>query len=492
MPGVPIAPSDLTWLNMDRPENLMVVNGLMWFDEEPDWSAVRTVVQERLVDRYPVLRRRPLLEGRRWVWADDPGFDLDRHLRSVTLPAPGDRAALEEHLSARSSQPMDHEHPLWEMDLIRGYVTPDGQVGAAVMARFHHALADGIRIVQLVLGLCDATSEVAPTAKVGRQRARRSPAARAADAGKQVAGELVSFAGDVVTGAPSAIAGLASTISGLGSQVVHEGFALISQPTRITDAITDFADEDNLALNTARSAARLTLWGHEARVLADRAPGVPKRITWIDGLDLEVIKAIGRATGGTVNDVLLGAASLGLSRYLDEKGRSGFDEASFLVPVALKPIDAALPAELGNHFAMVMFPMPLGLTDLGRLLPEVHSRMTRIKNSAEAMLVFGAQRAVAETPSMIAERITSFVADKTLGVLTNVPGPTAPIALAGTQVAGILGFVPCASEQSLGLCILSYAGAVNIGVYADAGIMPDPERLAGLIGDAVAEMAAVA
>jgi diacylglycerol O-acyltransferase len=193
-----------------------------------------------------------------------------------------------------------------------------------------------------------------------------------------------------------------------------------------------------------------------------------------------------------VNDVLLGAASLGLSRYLDEKGRSGFDEASFLVPVALKPIDAALPAELGNHFAMVMFPMPLGLTDLGRLLPEVHSRMTRIKNSAEAMLVFGAQRAVAETPSMIAERITSFVADKTLGVLTNVPGPTAPIALAGTQVAGILGFVPCASEQSLGLCILSYAGAVNIGVYADAGIMPDPERLAGLIGDAVAEMAAVA
>jgi diacylglycerol O-acyltransferase len=209
----------------------------------------------------------------------------------------------------------------------------------------------------------------------------------------------------------------------------------------------------------------------------------------VDGLDLATIKAIGRATGGTVNDVLLGAAAVGLTRYLDEHGRAGFDEVSFLVPVALKPIDAELPAELGNHFAMVMFPMPLGLTDVARLLPEVHSRMTRIKHSAEAMLVFGAQRAVAETPSVIAERITAFVADKTIGVLTNVPGPTAPIALAGTQVAGILGFVPSASQQTLGLCILSYDGAVSIGVYADAASMPEPSRLAALISDAVDEMA---
>jgi hypothetical protein len=105
------------------------------------------------------------------------------------------------------------------------------------------------------------------------------------------------------------------------------------------------------------------------------------------------------------------------------------------------------------------------------------------------MLIFGAQRAVAATPSPLSERITAFVADKTVGVLTNVPGPTAPIALAGTQVAGVLGWVPTASDQSLGLCILSYAGEVNIGVSADAGIMPDPERLAALIVVAVAEMA---
>jgi diacylglycerol O-acyltransferase len=485
---VPIAPADLTWLNMDRPENLMVVNGLMWFSEEPDWDAVRSVVRERLVDRYPVLHRRPLLEGRRWVWVDDPDFDLDRHLRRVTLPAPGDRAVLTDHISARASEPMDRSHPLWEMDLISGYRDDEGQQGAAVVARFHHALADGIRIVQLVLGLCDDASGVTPPV-VGRSSGPGSPVAAVLGAGRRLAGEVISFTGEVVTSAPSAVVRMATGAGELGHEVIREGVGLVARPTRITDAITGLADEDNLALNTARSAARLTLWGHDSRVIADRPPGVAKRISWIEGLDLDQIKAIGRAHGATVNDVLLGAASLGMTRYLAEKGRTGFGEASFLVPVSLKPVDASLPAELGNHFAMVMFPMPLDLTDLDRLLPEVHSRMTRIKNSAEAMLIFGAQRAVAATPSPLSERITAFVADKTVGVLTNVPGPTAPIALAGTQVAGVLGWVPTASDQSLGLCILSYAGEVNIGVSADAGIMPDPERLAALIVVAVAEMA---
>jgi diacylglycerol O-acyltransferase / wax synthase len=138
---------------------------------------------------------------------------------------------------------------------------------------------------------------------------------------------------------------------------------------------------------------------------------------------------------------------------------------------------------------MVMFPMPLGITQVDQLLPEVSARMTRLKNSAEAMLIYGAQRAVAETPRTVGVAITELVANKTLGVLTNVPGPRVPLTLAGTPVAGMLGWVPTAADQSLGLCILSYAGAVNIGVSADAGIMPDPGRFATLIRSAIEEMA---
>ena len=65
-----IPKSDLTWLNMDLPTNLMVVNGLMWFDDIPDWDAVRDVLRTRLIGRYPVMSRRPRKLGGEWVWEE--------------------------------------------------------------------------------------------------------------------------------------------------------------------------------------------------------------------------------------------------------------------------------------------------------------------------------------------------------------------------------------------------------------------------------------
>jgi hypothetical protein len=69
----PIAKSDLTWLNMDQPTNLMVVNGLMWFEGEPDWEAVRGILHTRLTGNYPVMTCRPRKVDGDWVWEDDPG-----------------------------------------------------------------------------------------------------------------------------------------------------------------------------------------------------------------------------------------------------------------------------------------------------------------------------------------------------------------------------------------------------------------------------------
>ena len=222
-------------------------------------------------------------------------------------------------------------------------------------------------------------------------------------------------------------------VGGLGRSTFYEGYGLVVKPTKVTDAVSALSSEDNLALNTWRSASRLTLWGTESRLVADQAPDVAKRVSWVAGIDLDQVKAVGAAHNATVNDVLLGAVSLGLSAYLQERGREVPSETNFLVPIALKPIDMSLPKELGNHFAMVMFPMPLGITEVDALLGEVRSRMARIKNSAEAMMIFGVQRAVAETPQRISQNLTRFVANKSVGLLTNVPDPRAPIYLAGAQ-----------------------------------------------------------
>jgi len=525
---VPVRPSDLTWLNMDRPTNVMVINGLFWFDTEPDFEAVRAAIGERGPGRFPLLHQRPAMVGGTWVWEDDPFFDLDRHVRHVVMPPGSDLAAAQDYLSDRVSNALDRRHPLWEFDVITGLSGEGEEPVALLLCRFHHALGDGIRVVQLIISLCDAEEGTAVTPpKVGRGPASTGLAHRAFGLSRQLVGDAVDFADHVassamqsaantVTGVPQAVA---STLSHLPEQVaklrpdahaVEQGLHAVEHrliaveqavehgvahaiediehpldhlpdATGVTDAVTGVASEDNLLVNSVRGASRLTLSPHSPNLLGDAKPDVAKRVSWASGIDLTMVKEIGAKHGATVNDVLLAAIARGLSRYVREKGHQPPEAVNWLIPVSLKPVDGALPTDLGNHFAMVMFSMPLDGVDDDGLMHEVTSRMTRSKNSAEAMLAYAVQRAIAGTPRAVSVGITNFFANKTVGVLTNVPGPRAPVYLGGTKLSGMLGWVPTASDQWLGVCIFSYAGSVNIGITSDAGLMPDPERLAELI-----------
>ena len=146
----------------------MVVTSLMWTSEEVDPQRLRTVVQERLLTPFPVLRRRPEMHGRllrRGSWIDDRDFDLERHVLVQPMPAPGDRAALRRFIGEQRSTPLDPAHPMWRLHLLQGY---DG--GSALVTRFHHSIADGIRSTQVMLGMLDPLEGRSPAlaARVGR------------------------------------------------------------------------------------------------------------------------------------------------------------------------------------------------------------------------------------------------------------------------------------------------------------------------------------
>ena len=75
-----ISVQDALWLNMDRPNNLMVIDGVMWFLEQPDWDAVRGVLEERLVKRFPVFSCKAVKRDGGQFWVPDPDFDISNHL----------------------------------------------------------------------------------------------------------------------------------------------------------------------------------------------------------------------------------------------------------------------------------------------------------------------------------------------------------------------------------------------------------------------------
>ena len=164
----PIGPVDTMWLNMDRPNILRVIDSVMWFEGTIDWELLGPLLQRRLVDRYPVFSQRPVPASIPFgmpQWDDDPDFSLSRHLRRTTLPPPGNEDALQRYVESRMSVPFDRAYPLWEMTLVEGYGG-----GCALVSRFHHSIADGIALSQVLLSLTTSS----PSADLGEVEAQES------------------------------------------------------------------------------------------------------------------------------------------------------------------------------------------------------------------------------------------------------------------------------------------------------------------------------
>ena len=152
---------DAAWLQMDSPDNRMIITSLMVFDGPLDPGRFDEVL--RKLAAHPRFHQRvvpalnPLLLP---SWEDDPRFDLGAHVHHLGLPRPGGEEELRTFVGERMSAGLNPEKPLWELDVI------DRAGGSAILLRIHHCMGDGVALVRLLLGLAD---EAAPPPKpVGR------------------------------------------------------------------------------------------------------------------------------------------------------------------------------------------------------------------------------------------------------------------------------------------------------------------------------------
>lgn len=448
----PMNSADAAWLHMDRPTNLMVVNSVLWFDEPMDLPRTRTVVRERLAERFPRFRQRiaePRLALGVPSWEDDPGFDLDRHLHHIALPAPGDRMALAHLVGDLISTPLDRSKPLWDIYVIDGYGS-----GAALVARMHHCIADGIALARVLLSMTDERPDA------GIEATDDAPAV----------GRRGGLAGPLRTGAH------------LADAAVHQTLEILSHPLPELQGLAGRSAAD------ARALGKLLLTPpDQASALRGRLQA-PQRVSWTDEVMLEDVKAIGHATATTVNDVLVTALTGALHRHLVTR-RSTVSELRAMIPFNLRPLDEPLPRELGNRFGLVYLRLPVGMRGRRRRLDEVHRRMEAIKHSPEGAVAYGILGLMGLTPPQVERRLVDVFSTKCTLVLTNVPGPRRPVYLAGTRLAGVVGWVPAGGSVGLGLSIFSYDGRVTVGVRADAGLVPDPDALIDAFMDELAQLA---
>ena len=334
--------------------------------------------------------------------------------------------------------------------------------------------------MQLLLSLCDIEGDPTP-AQVGHKSAGLSLGGALRRTTQDVADIAVGLGGGV----------LKLPLTMLKPKGFYRSLDVVVHPTRLIDVVAGLAHEANTTVNTLAETAKILIAPPSVDTSWSGKPGVAKGVDWVSGLPLSQIKMIGKRHKATVNDVMLATISRALSRYLMEHGQL-VPEISWLVPVSLQPLDNNLPEQLGNHFSLVFLQMPLGVESPEELFKAIRTRMKRIKHSAEPVITFGVQWLVAESPKAVPVGLTNRFANKGVGVLTNVPGPKAPMELAGTRVANVLGWAPTSGDQPLSLCIFSYNGQVSMGIAADGGLIPDPGRIADLIREEFEVLAASA
>jgi diacylglycerol O-acyltransferase / wax synthase len=433
MARMPLSSVDAAWLRMEDPTNLMMVTGVLTFEERLDARGLRRVLEERLLS-FPRFRQRvqePPFGIGPPMWATDDRFRLDAHVHRVALPEPGDKEALEALVSDLMSTPLDFSKPLWQVHLV------DYGGGSVVVARIHHCIADGIALIQVLLSLTDTSAEP-----------QQPPAARQPD--EAVESSWPAF--------PRAVGRLAEA-----------GFGLLRDPSRALGAAT-------LGAAAAGTLAQITMLPPDPSTPLKGRLGVSKRAAWSEPISVAEVKAAGVRDGATINDVLVAATAGALRRYLVGRGQDvrGL-EIRVAVPVNMRAADGG--AELGNQFGLVFLPLPIDVADGRRRVLEVKRRMDGLKASLQPAVAMGMLSLIGYVPSRVQPLAVQFFGSKASAVLTNVPGPREQLYLAGRPLARAMFWVPQSGRLGLGISILSYNGQVLLGVASDAGLVPDPERI---------------
>lgn len=445
--GHRLSSADAAWLHMDRPNNLMVINSVLLFEEPVDWERAKQVTQRRLVDQYPRFRERVVessvpLRGPRWE--PDPDFALEHHMHHLALPAPGGVAELQALVGDLMTVPLDHNRPLWHSYLVDGYGS-----GAAMIIRMHHCIADGIALARVMLSLTDTEPDagIAPHYRGWRMGRSRL----------------------LVGGVPVPGTRPVKTAIDLGGLIAREGLHLVTSPSHARH-VAGLVARDGL------EALKLLFAPTDAPTAVKGEPRVSRRVAWTTPLPLEEIKQVAHANDATVNDVLLAAVAGGLRHYLQGRG-SQIGDVQALVPYNLRPLNRPIPRELGNRFGLVLVPLPVSQHGRFRRLVEVSRRMGEIKNSRAAPVSYEILSAAGAAPLAVEEMIVDLFSGKGSCVLTNVPGPREIVYFAGTAVRKVLVWAPTSGHIGMSISIFSYRGEVTVGLMVDAAMVPDPDRV---------------
>jgi WS/DGAT/MGAT family acyltransferase len=417
------------------------------------------VLSER-IHLIPPLRRR-LLPAPAGIdhplWIEDPDFQLADHVRRAHRPGPLSWAGLERFTGEVAGRPLDRSRPLWEMWLAD---LDDGSV--ALVTKLHHSMMDGGAGADLMASIFDLEPD--------------------ADGVAAPDGDWVP---DAVPSTPRQVAG---SVTSLVARQRHV-------PAAVAHSVSGVAGTARTWLGQKRSGTALPL---TAPSTSFNGSLTPRRSVSLTKVDLDAVRAIRRAFGTTVNDVVLAASGTALRNYLLARG--GLPGRDL---VAAVPVSAHRPDDDGavvNKVSNMMVPLPLHPDDAGERLVAVHANTTSSKALQSAFGPDSLQELTGFTlpPVMTAAArlysglgLARFHPPVLNLVISNVPGPPLDLYCAGARVTGIFPMGPVMEGSGVNITVLSEARHLNVGIMACPDLLDDVDELGRGFVAAVDELAAL-
>jgi diacylglycerol O-acyltransferase len=403
-----------------------------------------------------------------WVDADD--LDLDYHLRETALPAPGTEAQLEEVIGRLHANTLDRSRPLWQFYVITGLENGQG----VLYSKVHHAAIDGGAGMAINKALYDVTAVPREVPPPPPKPAAPKPAPSSPTA-------------------VDPVKGIADIMGNMMRQQLKMWEAAPAIVNAMTDAFLAKPGEMPKALGTLQSLLT-QLPTLDAPKTPFNATITRERSYAARTISLGDAKAIAKAGGAKLNDVVMAVCSGALRRYLQEKGQLPDKPLIAGVPISLRePGDT----RQNNQVSGMLCQIATDIADPAERLAAI------VRSSSQAKQLAGTFRdAVPQDFAFVGAPILlqlvmlvygrSGLADRLpmpMNVtISNVPGPPMPLYCAGAKVTALHPVSIAAHGAALNITVQSYMDALNFGLTADRRAVPDVGRLGDYLVEAADEL----
>ena len=453
-----LSPQDATFLYFEREDSPMNIGSVAVFQGEIPYEQFVKGLEEKLhlIPRYRQRVVSAPFNIAHPTWEFDPEFDIRKHVILARLDPPGNDDQLRDMAAQLFQGMLSRDKALWEIYLVHGL--EGGR--SALVSKVHHCLVDGVSGIELLMVVLDVSPNPPP------------PVVKPYD--------------------PPPIPDTATRF-------------LDALFDRMADSLKATADIQKAVLNTVDNptSARTVARALETALPYITRPGLrapfnqtfsgDRKLAWSE-CSFQEVRAIRKAAGGTVNDVILAILGGALSRYyeahgLDTKGQV----ARVLTPVNVRREDER--GSLGNRISMILIEVPLGLRNPIERLNVVHQRMETLKRNHIADGMELASDSMSSMPPMLQAMLGNLPMPRNTVanlVCTNVPGPMIPLYSAGHPLEAHYPLVPIAWEMGVGCAVTSYNQKLYFGLMADAKAAPDVDRLGDFLQQSYVELRSAA